>query len=218
MKTLLTLFISLFALGAQAQTTFEHFTMDDEWPVFGEYPDIQPNILDPGEFFCTGGGEPVGMFECLGGNGIHIRGTQMMSCATNVSPDDDGRLQGTIWFDFNANWDASYSGPVSGNWRIVPGPACDWLALIEPDNFWEGTYTGKRELVPGSYPATWVTSLKLRGYGVGELLAGQKIKATEVITTFSPLPVPWEMLPPELQAYTGTGPEGKAEVTIKTVE
>ena len=37
-------------------------------------------------------------------------------------------------------------------------------------------------------------------------------------TTFSPLPVPWEMLPPELQAYTGTGPEGKAEVTIKTVE
>ena len=51
MKILLTILISLFALSAQAQTTFEHFTADDEWPALSEFG----NIIVPGEFFCTGG-------------------------------------------------------------------------------------------------------------------------------------------------------------------
>jgi len=45
----------------------------------------------------------------------------------------------------------------------------------------------------------------------------EKIKATEVITTYgSAIPVPYEMLPPEVQFLIGTGPEGLAEITIIT--
>ena len=59
MKTLFVLLASLFAVTAQAQTVFEHFTAYDQWvPI--ELPDgtLLPNIIVPGEFFCTGGGEP----------------------------------------------------------------------------------------------------------------------------------------------------------------
>jgi hypothetical protein len=207
MKILLTLLGSLFVLNVQAETTFEHFTGEDEWPVFGEYPNLLPNIINPGEFFCTGGGEPIGLFECDGDKGIHIRGTEMMSCSVNLIPDDGGRLTGTIWFDINANWDANYTGPVSGNWRIVPSLGCDWSFLINPQTFWQGTYTGRRELVTDS---TWVTTLKLVGYGIGDV-AGQQLKATEVITTFTPIPLPWELLGAGL-----VGPEGYVEITIIT--
>jgi hypothetical protein len=223
MKILLTLLATLFALTVQAQTTFEHFTaVEDEWPVFGEYPNVAPNVIWPGEFSCTGGGEEVGQFECDDGNGIHIRDTQMVSCMTEPL-NHDWRLEGTVWFDFAANWDSDYSGPVSGNWRIVPVPGgCDFPildSLYDPYTYWEGTYTGKRELVPDPnlpFLPRWITTLKLRGFGMGDL-TGQKIKATEVITTYgSAIPVPYEMLPPEVQFLIGTGPEGLAEITIIT--
>ena len=214
MKILLTLLASLFALTAQAQTTFEHFTAKDEWPAF-EAPDgtPMPNIIFPGEFFCTGGGEPVGLFVCSGGKGIHIRGTEMISYLGNSEPYDP-RLEGMVWFDIAANWDSDYTGPVIGNWRIEP---------YASEGYWEGTYTGKRELVPDPMlpPGLlkWETTLKLKGYGMGAL-AGMQMKATEVVTTygdvFNRLPVPWELLPAELQLLIGTGPEGLVDITIIT--
>ena len=178
MKTLLTILVSVFALTAQAQTTFEQFTADDEWlplpnPSTGE---PGPNIVNIGEFYCTGGGEPVGLFACSGGKGIHIRGTEMIS----FLQDSDPRVVGVAWFDIAANWDSDYAGPVIGNWRIYPDAY---------DGYWEGTYTGKRELVtdpllpPGLMK--WVTTLKLEGYGVGDL-AGMQVKANEVITRPTP--------------------------------
>ena len=216
MRILFTILATLFAMGVQAQTTFEHFTAEDEWPAFGVYPNLAPNSVEPGEFFCTGGGDPSGVFECDGGNGIHIRGTQMVSCTTASQP-YDWRVEGAVWFDIAANWDAGYTGPVSGNWRIVPDPNCDLMVLFNPDvdTFWMGTYTGKREFVMGPGIPRWITTLKLVGYGFGSL-AGQKIKATEVITTYSPVPLPWELLPEALQAIIGTGPEGQVEMTIIT--
>lgn len=211
MKILFTLLISLFVLTAQAQTTLEDFTAADDWPDLSAYGPFG-NIIEAGEFFCTGGGEPnpnpFAPFTCVGGNGIHIRGTQMVSCLTASDPYDP-RVEGFVWFDIAANWDVDYTGPVSGIWRIVPYPECDWSVLFNPniefDTYWEGTYTGKREF---EFPA-WITTLKLVGYGMGEL-AGQKIKATEEITTYSPLPLPWELL------GLGTGPEGLADITIMT--
>jgi len=210
MKILFTLLAALFALTVQAQTTFEHFTAEDNWPVLGEFG----NIIEPGKFFCTGGGEPdpAAPFTCIGGNGIHIRGTQMVSCSTASEPYDP-RVEGFVWFDFAANWDLAHTGPVSGNWRIVPYPECDWSVLFNPnvefDTYWEGTYTGKREFVFGPELPKWITSLKLVGFGTGDL-AGQKIKATEEITTYSPVPVPWELL------GLGTDPEGLVDITIRT--
>jgi len=216
MKILFTLLACLFALSAPAQTTFEQFTTVDEWPAFpGPGGEPMPNIINPGEFICTGGGEPTGLFECEGGNGIHIRGTEMLSCMHSSDPHDT-RLEGTMWFNINANWDVAYTGPVSGNWKLFKSPMCDPSVAYDPDNFWAGTYTGKRELVmdPVLGP-TWISKLKVVGYGTGTLF-GQNIKATEVITTYSPLPLPWELLPPALQAVIGTGPEGLAEITIIT--
>lgn len=214
MRIMLTLLASLFALSVQAQTTFEHLTVYDEWPAFGEAPNLAPNIIVPGEFYCTGGGEPVGLFECTGGHGIHIRGTQMVSCS--ISDSADWRLDGTVWYDIAANWDESYTGPVSGNWRIVPGDECDPSDLLDPQTYWEGTYTAKRELVlETGMPVKWITTLNLVGYGIGDL-AGQKIKATEVITTFTAVPLPWELLPEALTNVIGTGPEGVVDVTIIT--
>lgn len=200
MKILLAILASLFALTAQAQTTFEHVAATDEWPAF-EGPDgsLLPNIIYPGEFFCTGGGEPVGLFECSGGKGIHIRGTEMISYIGNSDPYDQ-RVEGIAWYDIAANWDSDYTGPVMGNWRIDPY-ACE--------GYWEGTYTGKRELVlDANQPPRWITSLKLVGYGMGDL-AGQKMKATEVITTFTPVPLPWELL-----GMGMTGPEGLVDIKI----
>lgn len=212
MKILLTVLASLFAMTAQAQTTFEYFAASDEWlPLPNPYTgEPGPNIINAGEFFCTGGGEPVGLFACSGGRGIHIRGTEMISFLANPDP----RLEGIVWFDIAANWNSDYAGPVIGNWRIDP---------YAHEGYWEGTYTGKRELVSDSMlpPGLlkWVTTLRLEGYGMGDL-AGMQIKATEVVTTYGDasnrLPVPWELLPEEVQMLTGTGPEGMVEITIIT--
>lgn len=221
MKILFAILASMFALAAQAQTTFEHFTAKDEWPAFAA-PDgtPMPNIIFPGEFFCTGGGEPIVIdsgpptFQCTGGKGIHLRDIEMISYIGDSEPYDP-RIEGIAWFDIAANWDSDYTGPVIGDWRIDPHAYAD--------SYWEGTYTGKRELVPDPMlpPGLlkWVTTLKLTGYGMGNF-AGMQIKATEVITTYGDasnrLPVPWELLPEGVQLLIGTGPEGLADITIIT--
>ena len=206
MKFLFTLLASLFAVSVQAQTVFEQFTADDEWPAM--------NIIYPGEFFCTGGGEPVldpsQPFTCEGGKGIHIRGTEMTSELQNSQP-YDWRVEGIAWFELNANWDSNYTGPVMGSWRVYP-----YTHLDDPETYWEGMYTGKRELVDGTFPPLWITELKFTGIGFGDL-EGQKMKATEVIKTYaSPVPVPYELLPEELRLLLGigTGPEGMLDITV----
>ena len=218
MRILVSLFLSLFALTAQAEATVERYITADEWPAFpGPDGTPMPNIIAPGEFICTGGGTPAPdrPFECDGGNGVVLRGTEMVSCLSNANPFDDRPMTGTIWFDITAIWDSSYTGPVAGKWRIVPG-ACDLTlsALQDPHTYWEGTYTGKREYRLGPFLPTWITRLKLVGYGVGDL-AGQEIIAREIIRTFYIVPTPWELLPVELQQVLGTGPEGIAWVKIK---
>jgi hypothetical protein len=209
MKILLTVLASLFALAAQAQTTFEHFTVEDQWPAFeGPGGQLLPNIIEPGEFFCTGSGKPVGLFECDGGKGIHIRGTELISYLMNSQPYDP-RIEGLAWYDLAANWRSDYTGPVMGNWTIDP-----YAFMDDPETYWEGTYTGKRELVPDpTLPpglSKWITTLKFNGYGMGDF-AGSQIKATEVITTYTAIPVPWELL-----GLDPPGPEGLTNITIIT--
>lgn len=218
MKTLLTIVASLVAITAQAQTTFEHFTVYDQWVPFGECPNCSI-IIVPGEFTCTGGGEPdpnVPM-GCEGGNGIHIRDAQGVSCLINPEP-QDWRLQGVAWWDLAANWDALNSGPVSGIFRIVPGDCPDMNLVVNPETYWddvytywEGTYVGKRVMVldlTAPFGLKWISTLKFVAQGMGDL-AGQKMKAVETITTYFPVPVPGE-------AFGITEPEGTVEVTIKT--
>ena len=216
MRTLAVLLASLFVLAAHAETTVERFTADDEWPAFMN-PDgsLAPNIINPGEFFCTGGGETVEPFVCEGGNGIVINGTQMVSCATNSDP-HDGRVEGLVWFDITAIWDAKYTGPVAGHWRIIPGACGDLSALETATTYWEGTYKGRRKLVMGPELPTWISKLRMVGHGVGDL-EGQTVKAREIIKTYYIVPAPWELLPEDFQMLLGgTGPEGKAFIRIKS--
>lgn len=222
MKILILIIASLLAMGAQAQTIFEHFNLEDQWPAIGECPNCS-NIIVLGDFYCTGGGEPdpdapVG---CVGGNGIHIRDAQGISCLSD--PDThDWRVEGMAWWDLAANWDSLSTGPVSGIWRIAPmdpeSECPDMTIVMDPESYWddiytywEGTYTGKRELVlDPSAPLgiKWVSTLKLVAQGMGDLV-GQKMHAIETITTYYPAPVPGE-------AFGITAPEGTVEVTIKT--
>jgi len=218
MKTLIALIASLFAMTAQAQTVFEHFTVEDQWPAFGVCPNCT-SIIVPGEFYCTGGGEPdpnvpVG---CEGGNGIHIRDAEGVSCLSEPAT-HDWRLEGMAWWTLSANWDTLNTGPVSGIWRIVPGECPDMDLVMNPETYWdsvytywEGTHTGKREMVlDPSAPlgVKWISTIKYVGHGVGDI-AGQKMKAVETITTYYPTPAPGE-------AFGITDPEGIVEVTIKT--
>ena len=218
MKTLLILSASLFAMTAQAQTTFEQFTVEDQWPpLIAPDGTLVPNIIVPGEFFCTGGGEPIAPFVCDGGNGIHIRDAEAVSCLTEQMT-HDWRLEGMAWWDLSANWDSDKTGPVAGIWRIVPGDCIDMDLVMNPETYWddvytywEGTYTGKRELVPdpeAPLQVKWVSTLKFVGQGMGDL-AGQKMKAVETITTYYPSPAPGEF-------FGIYEPEGIIDVTIKT--
>ncbi len=223
MKSLFILIASLFAMTAQAQTVFEHFTVYDQWlPLVAPDGTVGPNMIVPGEFYCTGGGEPdpTVPLGCEGGNGMHIRDVQMVSCAFEPAT-QDWRLEGTAWWDFSANWDSLKTGPVSGNWRILPGDCINMALVMDPDNFWdgvytywEGTYTGKREIVmdpldPKAIDGIkWVSTLKFVGQGMGNL-AGQKLKAVETITTYYPSPLPGEF-------FGDLEPEGILDLTIQT--
>ena len=218
MKILLILSASLFAMTAQAQTTFEHFTVEDQWPpLIAPDGTLVPNIIIPGEFFCTGGGEPIVPFGCDGGNGIHIRDAEAVSCLTEQMT-HDSRLEGMAWWSLSANWDSDKTGPVAGIWRIVPGECIDMDLVMNPETYWddvntywEGTYTGKRELVPdpeAPLQVKWVSTLKFVGQGMGDL-AGQKMTAVETITTYYPSPAPGEF-------FGIYEPEGILDVTIKT--
>ena len=220
MKTLLVLVASLFALTAQAQVVFEHFTAEDQWlPLVAPDGTLLPNIIVPGEFTCTGGGtpDPNVPIGCVGGNGIHIRNAEGISCILE-SATFDPRLNGMAWWDLYANWDSDNSGPVSGIWRVVPGECIDMAIVMDPetywdgiDTYWEGTYTGKREMVPdldAPLGRKWVSTLKFVGQGMGDLM-GQKFRAIETITTYYPSPAPGEF-------FGITEPEGVLEVTIKT--
>ena len=220
MKTLFVLMASLFAVTAQAQTVFEHFTLEDQWvPLVAPDGSLVPNIIVPGEFYCTGGGEPdpsvpVG---CIGGNGIHLRDAEGVSCVSEPATNDP-RLTGMAWWQLGANWDSDNTGPVSGIWRIVPGDCVDMAIVMDPDGYWdsvytywEGTYSGKREMVLDPYTplgVKWISTIKYVGHGMGDL-AGQKMKAVETITTYFPSPLPAEF-------FGILEPEGIVDVTIKT--
>ena len=104
---------------------------------------------------------------------------------------DDPRLVGLLSFSVNGSLDALYfSGPVWGSWTLdVDG--CD--------GSWEGTFHGERSFVPdqpGPLGAgMWIGALKLRGTGSGECVDRLRMIGTELITTLTPMPIAYEMIP-----------------------
>ena len=183
------LFLMLISAAAQAATERIEITWNEDFPQM----DIPPE-LSYFFFECTGGGVPVGPFECSEG-GIHLRGLQGWTCLL----DENMEVVATGWFELNANWDTDYTGPVYGEWKVFPGSECNMQVAFSPhDSYLAGTFTGKRRLGPAPtgipMPYTWYGSWKLDGYGVGDL-AGIQFKSVNDYVTYHPILFDYESIP-----------------------
>jgi len=190
MKQLLSLMLLLWFVSAFAQTQRVELSGMEDFPV--------DMLTELGSFECTGGGYPTGLYECSEGSGIHIRNLEGYTCLLN--PDLD--VIATAWAQINANWDANYTGPVFGNWMVVFSDECDKSLLQDPDDYFAGTYTGKRRLQMDGPDPVWIGEWKLDGWGVGAH-EGVQFKSKNEYIMYTALPLPFEV------TGIGTGPEGQ---------
>ena len=209
-KTILSIFIAslCFVLPASADKpghTGVHRTevnITEDWPA--------DSLLDTGTMNCPGGElewiDPVTPF-CPASGRVHFRNLTGYACYESSDP----RFTGVGLYMANGNLDADYTGPVWGTWMVVPFAACDPAFLIDPPVYWKGTWRGKRSLVCDSGPCMYIGNLKLVGKGYGGDIQGIHYKGNEVITTFTPLPIPWELIP----GFPADGPEGVITAVIK---
>lgn len=182
--------------------------------VFDDWVGAPP--MSPGTLKCPGGEltmlDPVTPF-CAATGRLHIRKVSYAACT--VSPSDP-RLTGIAVGTVNGNLDMDYTGPVWGTWMIVPYTGCDPMVPVDPalyedpSVYWKGTWHGWRSRYCEDEQCLWIGDLYLVGKGFGTGIDGIHFKGNEVVTTFTPMPVPWELL----GLPTG-GPEGTIFATIK---
>ena len=180
-------------------------TIEDNWPA---------QMFTEGTISCPGGELDTTnpLFPiCAASGRIHIRDVVVYSCATS---DDDARVSGVARYTINGNLDANYTGPVWGKWMVVPWDSCDLLKLIEPDEFWEGSWQGERSFESDAVVPYWLGDLKVVGKGYGGEIDGLHFKGTELIKTYTGIPVPYEILPP-IPGVDPNEPEGILTTTIK---
>lgn len=192
MRQLLSLMLMLWSISVFAQTQRVELNGVEDFP-----PDMLTSL---GSFECTGGGYPTGLYECSEGAGIHIRNFQGYTCL--LTPDLE--VIATAWADINANWDAQYTGPVYGNWMFVFSDVCDQSVVQDPEDYFAGTFTGKRRLDMAGPDPVWVGKWKLDGWGVGAY-EGVQFKSENEYLMYTALPLPFEL------TGVGTGPEGQFE-------
>ncbi len=210
-KTLLVITIGLLCLSCPALAdkpadkggNLTKVVIEDDWPA--------ADPLEKGTMNCPGGEiefiNPVTPI-CATTGRIHFRDMAWWACYTSKDP----RLSGVGKATASGNFDANYTGPVWGTWTIVPSPDCKLLDLTNhPTMFWEGTWQGQRSRVCSGVGCLWIGDLKLVGKGYGGIIDGLHFKGNEVITTYTPLPVPWEYIP----NFPLDGPEGIITATIK---
>jgi len=182
--------------------------------IFEDWP--ADAILDMGSIHCPGGEiqwlDPVTPV-CDGSGRIHLRKVAGYGCyyAETAAGAFVPQLSGVGKYVVNGNLDSNYTGPVWGTYMIVPSFDCNPADLENPDVYWKGTWRGRRSVTCGIDSCTWVGHLKLVGKGHGGAIDGMHFKGTEMITTFTPLPVPWELIP----GFPVTGPEGIGMGVIK---
>ena len=182
----LAMLLLLVSATAQAATEKIDVTWYEDFPQMEMDPDMAYWFFE-----CTGGGEPVGPFMCSEG-GIHLRGLQGWSCLMN----EQMEVIATTWFRMNANWDAEYTGPVYGEWKVFMGSECSMEVAFSPhESYFVGTFTGKRRMDISSmgYPV-WTGSWKLDGYGVGDF-DGVQFKSVNDYVTYHPLVFDYESIP-----------------------
>jgi hypothetical protein len=160
------------------------------------------NPISPGTTTCPGGElvfDPFGMPYCADSatGRLHIRDVVLWACVT--SPDDP-RMTGVGLFTVNGNLDADSSGPVWGKWTIVPLEGCDKDGFYPEEQvtsstrFWHGSWQGKRLFYSDMGIPVWIGDLELVGKGNGGDIDGLHFKGTELITTYTSFPLPYEVL------------------------
>lgn len=128
---------------------------------------------------------------------------------------DDPRMSGLLTYVSNASFDGYFAGPVWGSW-LLEVEACAGV--------WEGTWTGDRTFSPGQlnpvdaffppgFGGVWITSIDLHGSAEGACVDQLRMKGIEIITTLTPMPVPYEMLGP-LCEPAGCLPEGVSTARV----
>ena len=213
-KILLVIAVGLFGLLQFAQAedsqgvTRTEVLVYEDWPAdaFGysgtlECPGGEFQWIDPVTPVCPGSGR------------IHIRNAVGYSCvyAETTGGAPELRLSGVGLFVVNGNLDSDYTGPVWGTFMIVPSERCDPEDLINPEVYWSGTWGGRRSVTCADSLCTWVGRLKQVGKGHGGDIEGLHFRGTETITTFTPMPIPWELIP----GFPVGGPEGISQVIVK---
>ena len=211
---LLVIAIGAFCFSPPALTGGDHGVLRTDVIIFEDWP--ADSILDMGTISCPGGeiqwinpATPV----CLGSGRIHLRNIAGFGCyyAETSAGDPEPRLSGVGMFVVNGNLDADYTGPVKGTYLIVPSLDCNPVDLLNPEVYWKGTWRGRRSVTCDAAYCTWIGNLKLVGKGHGGNIDGLHFKGTETITTFTPMPIPWELIP---GTPFGHGPEGIGMGTI----
>jgi hypothetical protein len=197
---------ALFILPALAGSKHD-ITLFDDIPADG--------VLAPGDVWCSEGDtvwlDPVTPV-CPAGGTLKVRDVEIYSCFTAL--DEHGgpepRLSGTGWYTVNGNFDLDYTGPMSGTYVSVPFPGCDVDDLVNPDSWWEGKWNGVRTVTCDGVNCTWFVTFKVVGKGHGGEIDGLQFRAQETHTQFTPLPIPWDLIP----GFPVTGPEGIANGVI----
>ena len=161
---------------------FALFQASDDWA----YAD--PSILIPHlvEAVSCPGAELSLDFQQPCPPGVNIKIRDLAGASMLVS--NDPRMTGTLVFTINANLNPEFSGSVWGTWSLD----------IEDDaGVWDGNWNGQRRLSINSEECLgitpcWIGELRLVGHGSGGTVEGLRVKATEKVLTFSPLPAPYE--------------------------
>jgi hypothetical protein len=213
-KILLVIAVGLFGLLPVAQAEDSHGVTRTEVLLYEDWP--ADAMLDWGTLKCSGGEiqwiDPVTPF-CPGSGMLHSRNSVGYACeyAETTGGAPELRLSGVALIEVNGNFDSDYTGPVWGTFMIVPSERCDPEDLIDPEVYWSGTWGGRRSVTCADSLCTWVGRLKQVGKGHGGDIEGLHYKGTGTITTFTPMPIPWELIP----GFPVGGPEGISQVIVK---
>lgn len=165
-------------------TVFVPFQAFDDWDIAD--PNLIPLLLQD-HVFCTGGETPISPEQPCP-PGVNTKMRHVMAPGSMFSADP--RMIGSGIWSASANFDPDYSGSVWGTWS---------LEVDGDGGVWEGTWSGQRHFSMDAmecmgFTPCWIGELKIVGHGSGGIVEGLHVKALERITTFTPLPVPYENL------------------------
>ncbi len=155
------------------------FSATDDWSPVGTLGEI---TCSSGEL--TDNPDLYPIQPCPAGSNIYVRGATAEAWVIA----DDPRFTGMLTYTLNYNLEPDFTGSAWGTWS---------LEVETCAGTWEGVWDSKRTLLPDPGPVgmgVWIGKMKIVGHGSGGCVDGLKMKGTEIAATYSPIPLPYEML------------------------